>query len=258
MLLSITCNYFARSNVRLTVEGDSPPVPLTNDVNPFNFEKSVTQWRTQPKLSSAFDGSYVFALGYDGEAPNIEELQIGDYVQVAQAVTVTGVGVVRAKIRIKQPRSMPDQRDVSTDFQLIEEDVLSPGNKIVIPAGISELDVGRYVTVTGCTNAGNNETFKIVGIQDSITAFVDKTTITEGPRNGTIVATEAGARWKLSLLVDDGMTQIERARVIQDPDESGFYRTDLTLNVSKMSGVQNIYFRMTLVEHDPGNFYAMP
>ncbi len=226
-------------------------------INPFNFERGVTQWRTQPRLASTFEGDYVFTLGYDGEAPNLEELLIGDYIQVAQSVTVTGVGVVRAKVRIKQPKSMPDRRDVSHDIQFVEESVDSPGNKIIIPEGVDESDVGRFVTVTGCTNVGNNTTFKIVGIVDEITAYVDQVVVTEGPNNASIVAIEEGARWKLSLLVDDGVDVVERARVVQDPDESGFYRSDLTINVSKMTGAQNIYFRMTLIAHNPDNFYPM-
>lgn len=231
----------------------------TLGINPFNFERGVTQWRTRPTKSSASNGSFVFTLGYDGTAPNIEELAIGDYIQVAQSVNVTGVGVVRVKARIKQPDTMPDYEDISRDFQFIAESISSQGNKIVISRGVSESDVGRTVTVSGATNGANNGALKIVGICDPITAYVNKTVVTEGPKNGTIVAIESGARWKFSLLVDDGLGgQVERARVVQDKKESGFFRGDLAINVSKMSGAQNIYFRMTLIDHNINNIYSMP
>lgn len=241
-------------NFTIRIDG---PAPTPAELNPLNFERSVTQWRVKPKTASAFDGNFVFTLGYDGTAPNIEDIAIGDYIQVAQPLTMTGVGTVRARIRIKQPQTMPDRRDISKDFQLVAESGGSPGNIIIVPAGVSELDVGRTVTVAGCTNGGNNGVLKIVGIIDPISAYVNKTLVTEGPRNGTITAIEDGARWKLSLLVDNSGL-VERARIVQDSKESGFYRSDLTINVSKLTGVHNIYFRMTLVNHNSSNIYAMP
>lgn len=224
-------------------------------INPFNFERGVTQWRTRPQKSTAFDGNFVFTLGYDGTVPNIEDIAIGDYVEVIQSVNVTGVGVVRVKARIKQPDTMPSLRDISKDFQFLGESVSSIGNRIIVPAGVDDTDVGRTVTVAGATNGANNGALKIVGIQDSITAFVNTAVVTEGPKNGVITAVEAGARWKFSLFVGAGT---ERARVVQDNKESGFYRADLTINVSKMSGAQNVRFRMTLINHNINNIYSIP
>jgi len=189
-------------------------------------------------------------------APRIEDVEYGDYVQISQTLNLTGVDYITVKVAIAQPASMPDARDVSKDVQFIASSVGSPGNKIVIPARLKDADVGSIVTISGATNGANNGDLRIVGLQDSITAYVNKVLVTEGPR-AAITATQKGARWKFSMLVFDGTSIVERARCIQEKTESKFFRTDLKMNVSKLTGSKNIYFRMTLIEHIPAKTYAM-
>lgn len=225
---------------------------------PFDFERGITQWRIRPLNGTPYDGAYVWALGYDGLADRIEDLAYNDYIQISQPILITNVEYVTARVRIKQPKTMPNQRNISKDLQFIAGTLGSPGHRIVVPAGVDETHIGQTVTVSGATNGANNGDLKIVGIADTITAYVNKTVVTEGPR-AAIVAVEKGARWKLSMLVDNPSSVItERARVVQESNESSFYRSDLKMNVARLTGTKNVYFRMTLIEHNPANVYAMP
>jgi hypothetical protein len=209
-----------------------------------------------PVNGPAFDGSYVFTLGYDGLVPRFENIGLNDYIQVKQTLTLTNIALVKIHSRIVQPQSLPNTTDISANFQLIGETLTSPGNRIVKQAGVTQADIGQFVTISGCTNGGNNTTVRIVGIADSVTAYVDKVLVTEGPRS-TITATQLGLRWKLSLLVDISGTPTEMARVVQSYDEQGFYRNDLSMNVSKMTGSHTIYFRLTLIQQQPNDIYPM-
>jgi len=224
--------------------------------SPFDFEKGVTQGRLEPLNGPAFDGSFVFTFGYDGTVPRYEDIGLNDYIQVKQSLTLTNVAVVRAHISIDNPQSLPNTQNISKDFQLIGETMASPGNKIVKAVGVSQKDLGQFVTVAGCTHGGNNTTFRMVGLADSLTAYVDKTVVTEGPRS-TITATQLGLRWKLSLLVDISGTPTEQSRVIQSYNEDSFYRNDLSMNVSKLSGTHTVYLRLTLIQQQPNDIYAM-
>jgi hypothetical protein len=209
-----------------------------------------------PVSGPAFDGSYVFTLGYDGTVPRFENIGIGDYVQIRQTLTLTNIALVRIHSRIVQPQSLPNTTDISANFQMIGETMSSPGNRIVKQTGVTQADIGQFITVTGSSHGGNNTTMRIVGIADPITAYVDKTLITEGPRS-TITATQLGLRWKLSLLVDVSSTPTEMSRVIQSYNEQGFYRNDLSMNVSKMTGSHTVYFRLTLIQQLPNDIYPM-
>lgn len=225
---------------------------------PLDFERGITQWRIRPLSGPPYDGSYVWVLGYDGLVDRIEDLAYNDYIQVSQSILLTNVEVITAKVRVHQPNAMPSQRNISQDLQFIAGTMSSPGHRIAVPKGVSEADIGRTVTVTGATNGANNGDLKIVGIADPITAYVNKVVVTEGPR-AAIVAIEKGARWKLSMLVENPVsTLVERARVVQESSESSFYRSDLKMNVARLTGTRNIHFRMTLIEHNPTNLYAMP
>lgn len=225
---------------------------------PLDFERGITQWRIKPLNGPTYDGSYVWVLGYDGINTRIEDLAYNDYIQIAQPVLLTSVEYITAKAWIRQPKEMPNQRIISKDLQFIAETMSSPGNKIIVPVGVSETDINQTVTVSGAVNGANNGDLKIVGIVDSITAYVNKTVVTEGP-HASIIATEKGARWKLSMLVDGPSASIvERARVVQESSESSFYRSDLKMNVARLTGTKNIYFRMTLIQHNPNNVYTMP
>jgi hypothetical protein len=216
----------------------------------FDFNRGVTQWRMEPLTGDPYAGEFAFTLGYDGLVPRYEDVAYGDYFQTTQSITTTNVALIRCHVNIQQPFSLPDFEDVSQDFQLIEESVDSPGNRVVIARGVSEADINRTLVVTGATNAANNQSFKVVGICDSVTVFVDRAVVTEGPRS-TISATLLGARWKFSILIDN----VEYVKCIQSDREAGFYRDDLMAHVSKLTGAHNISFRITLVEHDPTNLY---
>lgn len=224
--------------------------------SPFDFDTGITQGRMAPVGGSTFNGGYVFTLGYDGLVPRFENIGIGDYIQVKQTLTLTNIALVRVHSRIVQPQSLPNTTNISSNFQMIGETLTSPGNRIVKETGVTQADIGQFVTIAGSTHGGNNTTVRIVGIADSVTAYVDKVLITEGPRS-TITATQLGLRWKLSLLVDVSGTPTELARVIQSYDERGFYRNDLSMNVSKMTGSHVIYFRLTLIQQQPNDIYAM-
>lgn len=224
--------------------------------SPFDFDTGITQGRMAPVTGPTFDGSYVFTLGYDGLVPRFENIGIGDYIQVKQTLTLTNIGLVRVHSRIVQPQSLPNTTDISSNFQMIGETLTSPGNRIVKEQGVTQADVGQFVTISGSSHGGNNTTVRIVGLADPVTAYVDKVLITEGPRS-TITATQLGLRWKLSLLVDISGTPTEMSRVIQSYDEQGFYRNDLSMNVSKMTGSHIIYFRLTLIQQQPNDIYPM-
>jgi hypothetical protein len=224
--------------------------------SPFDFEHGITQCRITPLKGAPFAGKFAFTLGYDGPVPRYEDIGLNDYIQVQQTLDVTNLALIRAHVRITQPQTMPNLTDISKNFQLIGETSLSPGNKIVKEAGVSQTDIGQFITVTGATNGANNTTLRMVGIRDSVTAYVDKTVVTEGPRS-TIVATQLGLRWKVSLLIDVSGTPTEFARVVQSYNEAGFYRDDLSVNVSKMTGSHVIYFRLTLIQQTINNIYSM-
>lgn len=224
--------------------------------SPFDFDTGITQGRMEPVNGPAFDGNFVFTLGYDGLVPRFENIGINDYIQVKQTINLTNISLVKIHSRIVQPQSLPNITDISSNFQLIGETLTSPGNRIVKQAGVTQADIGQAVLVSGATHGANNTTLRIVGIADSVTAYVDKAVVTEGPRS-TITATQLGLRWKLSLLVDVSGTPTERARVIQSYNEQGFYRNDLSMNVSKMSGSHIIYFRLTLIQQTATDIYSM-
>lgn len=224
--------------------------------SPFDFDTGITQGRMAPVNGPTSSGKYVFTLGYDGLVPRFENIGLNDYIQVKQTLTLTDIALVRIHSRIVQPQSLPNTTDISTNFQMIGETLTSPGNRIVKQAGVTQFDIGQFITVSGSTHGGNNTTMRIVGIADPVTAYVDKVLTTEGPRS-TITATQLGLRWKLSLLVDVSGTPTELARVIQSYDERGFYRNDLSMNVSKMTGSHIIYFRLTLIQQLPNDIYPM-
>ncbi len=204
----------------------------------------------EPLTGDPYAGQFAFTLGYDGLVPRYEDIAYGDYFQTTQGLTTNDVALIRCHVNIQQPASLPDFEDVSQDFQLIAESVDSPGNRVVIARGVSEADINRTLVVTGATNSANNQSFKVVGVCDSVTAYVDRVVVTEGPRS-TISATLLGARWKFSLLVDGE----EYVKCIQSNREAGFYRDDLMAHVSKLTGDHDFSFRITLVEHDPTNLY---
>lgn len=216
----------------------------------FDFDRGVTQWRMEPLTGSTRRGLWAFTLGYDGVVPRYEDIAYGDYFQTSQDIDTTNVGLIRCHVNITQPKTLPSFENVSTDLQFIAESVGSPGNRIVIARGLTEADINKTLITTGYTNSGNNDTFKLVGIADSLTAYVDKTVVTEGP-NSAGTATIIGARWKFSLLIDG----IEYARCIQSERESGFYRDDLMLHCSKLTGVHTISFRITLIAQEQDNSY---
>lgn len=224
--------------------------------SPFDFDTGITQGRMEPVNGAPFDGNFVFTLGYDGLVPRFENIALNDYIQVKQTIDLTNISIVRIHSRIVQPQSLPNQLDISSNFQIIGETMSSPGNRIVKQAGVTQADLGQLVTITGATHGGNNTTVRIVGIADSVTAYVDKTLTTEGPRS-TLHATQLGLRWKLSLLVDVSSTPTEQARVVQSYNEQGFYRNDLSMNVSKLSGTHIIYFRLTLIQQTATDIYPM-
>jgi hypothetical protein len=208
----------------------------------FDFDRGITQWRMEPINGSTRAGLWAFTLGYDGDVPRYEDIAYGDYFQTSQSLDLTSVALIRCHVNIKQPRGLPSYEDVSKNFQLISESVDSPGNRVVIDRGVADVDVNKSLVITGCTNSQNNTTTKIVGVADSLTAYVDQTLVTEGPRS-TISAILKGARWKFSLLIDN----VEYARCIQSDRESGFYRDDLILHCSKLTGTHTVSFRSTLI-----------
>src|SRR6185295_7303892 len=114
---------------------------------PLDFERGITQWRIRPLNGPPYDGSYVWVLGYDGLVDRIEDMAYNDYIQVSQPIAITGVEMITAKVRIKQPMAMPNQRNISQDLQFIASTLGSPGNRIVVPVGVTEADIGRTVTV---------------------------------------------------------------------------------------------------------------
>lgn len=224
--------------------------------SPFDFDFGITQCRITPLNGPAFDGKYVFTLGYDGLVPRFENVGLNDYIQVKQSLTLTNVALVKSHVRIVQPQTLPNTTDISKNFQLIGESAGSPGNRIVKEKGFTQEDLGQFVTVSGAINGGNNTTLRIVGLADPITAYVDKTLVTEGP-NTSITAAQLGLRWKLSMLIDVSGTPTEMSRVIQSNQEQGFYRTDLSMNVSKLTGTHTVYFRLTLIAQQPNDIYPL-
>lgn len=224
--------------------------------SPFDFDFGITQCRIEPLNGPAFDGNFVFTLGYDGLVPRFENVGLNDYIQIKQAITLTNVALIKSHIRIVQPQTLPNNTDISKNFQLIGESGGSPGNRIVKEKGFTTDDLGQLVTVTGATHGGNNTTMRIVGLADPVTAYVDKTLTTEGPK-AAITATQIGLRWKVSMLIDVSGTPTELARVVQSNNEQGFYRKDLSMNVSKLTGSHTVYFRLTLIQQQPNDIYPL-
>ena len=90
-------------------------------ITPFNYEPGDAQLRIVPIHNPQIEGLWLFMLGTD--VPNQRwPLKLGDKIEVLQAVDVTSINFLRARMELRGPAILPASRKwkVSFNVNLVE------------------------------------------------------------------------------------------------------------------------------------------
>jgi hypothetical protein len=146
---------------------------------------------------------------------------------------------------------------------------LGRGERLYLPAGWTVEEYQGVIDMTGSSFGDNNGAYRILGFQEQPGVSPPTLAWVERPNVGaltaddvatspSIAAVRRGTRWKVSLLVDSGGGFKERARVVQQISQGGFFRTDLGAYVRRLSGEHSFALRATMIQHEPTNVYDLP
>lgn len=196
------------------------------------------------------DGSHVVCLGSDLLMPPVEDYKIGDFVNIYQSITLeVATKLVRIQSRFRQPESLPIREALPAGTEVEHVDRAGASNlgllKTTSPFFDATQHVLRSVYLTGAGIADG--VYRIFEVRDPMNAVLD------GLPNPAVSTSEAvtgyvrGAHWELNVYFENTVM------FTFDPGSDGgrdrdLLLPDLTINVSKFSGVRQIKYELRLAE----------
>jgi hypothetical protein len=262
--------------------GDYMQIEQTIDVTDITFLKSQI-WIKQPKnldKRSVITGLEIVALTSSTIATAVPGAPVRlttldkHYLVTGDVVTIAGaLGTININgtftITVIDPITF-DLDDVEASGTYVANSgSIGKGERLYLPAGWTLDEYQRLVDISGSIFGDNNGVYRLLGFQAQPGVDPPKLAWVERPNVGVLtpddVATSTGlaavargTRWKVSLLIDAGSGFKERARVVQKFTQSGFFRTDLSAYIRRLTGVHTFAIRLTLIEHEPTNIYDLP
>jgi len=195
------------------------------------------------------DGSWVFTLGLDNFDTSFVFGE-NDFSIIRQDMDLDGINFVRVQLRFKSRQVMPSSKVVTG----VAADTLDPGeaftavNVLYMTSGqFDESDTSRLVTVSG-SSSGNDGTYRTVAKLPPVAAMTgyDRVLLREdlNATEGTVLtATMKALKWRVTIEIDGGV----EASMDVDTDRVRD-RNDMAANVSKLTSVHEVAFRLRLIE----------
>lgn len=211
------------------------------ELSPFKAQYGIRQGRIQPSVFPPADGAYAFVFG--SELPGRSSFTLGDFVQIEQALDLTGIKTLSFALAVKIPPDLPVSRNISSGTSLLRGNVISYGDDlsaIVVPSRLSASDAGRPVRITGASNPQNNFVNYLSSVISPTTAIL-RHPIKWQPAGFS--ATLLGLRWVFLMY-------IEGAAVLECTFARGnqWSSNDFKVNVSQIAGLRAVAARIELRE----------
>jgi hypothetical protein len=236
--------------------------PSGGNTSPWAYDLGVTQGRIQPQNFPVPDGAYVLCIGSDLLQSPSFKLAIGEKFSFEQVIDLTGIDLIGARIRIRQPQDAPGQRELQGTpedivlYSAAEVLIQAPdvygqvGGVMLAPsANFTVADLGQEIEITNPAMGSNVGKATIIGLVPPATpgapittALLDRNLVDEGPTTGMSVL-KLGARFVARVYVED-LLRVETGEVL------GRYRDrlDIRAHVSKLQSQHSIKFEFAFVD----------
>jgi hypothetical protein len=232
-----------------------PLTPQTQG-SPWTYDLGVSQGRIRPQNWTPVDGEFVFCAGSDLVPPPVFQLNFGDQITLEQSIDLTGLDLIGARLHIRQPASLPVQRELQGDpedaqlFSLASTELSefvgvsgNVGSLLLVPSGnLVDADLGGTVEISGSAEPSNDGQATILGVLSPSLAALDKILLDEGPTGGQRV-TLLGGRFRAAIYLDDVLMQQTVEFLGRERD-----RKDFKLHVSKLGGMHVVRFAFELID----------
>lgn len=225
--------------------------------SPYWKYAGTLEGRILPENADAQDGDYVFVLGSDQSPLPELMLQVGDFVQVEQAFDMTGVDLVRFRLKMRTGDNPPSRNIVTagevkfydgvTNTGLVETGDALQGAEVLDGSGeFAQTDQGRYVRISGTTLNDRDRYIEAVpGGQGSAVDAGARALLQRSVPPETASAADLdvlGSRWVFQCLIDGS----EVFSTYEEAETDGWQRLTLAAHVSKLTGSHTLTFKIGL------------
>jgi len=224
--------------------------------SPFQLALGTRQGRILPTEYGPVQGagSYVFVLG--DELARLDNLEVGDRVQVSQDLDLSSARMLLLDAQIRQP-TLKSDTDISSGAQLVRGDVTATGDDlsaILSPnVALTAAHDGMPVKISGASYVFNNCVNRIDSVLSSTMALLRYPVQADA---GPITAVIKAAEWKFSILIDGD----EQLAVTPGSDDTWgplcinstwIGSSNWAVDVRKCTGVCTVVYRLELVLRNP-------
>lgn len=243
------------------VWGEGPEQLDAGNISPWTYDLGETQGRIQPSNFPVPDGAYALCMGSDLLNSPSFRLNFGDKITFEQPVDLTGIDLLGARVRVRQPSGIPQQRELQgspEDIVLLDgasvllqtPDVVGQvgGGLLLAPSANFTLDdLDQEVEIINPAMGSNAGQATIIGLvppsseDDPITvAVLNRNLVGEGPTTGMRVL-KLGARFVARIYV----AGVLRAETSELPGRMRD-RLDVRAHVSKLQSQHVVKLEFSL------------